>query len=72
MRQLFIADGVRIDFRILAEDAVHLGRLEQNFGLQLPGTQCRRSVCGHVRVARAAGQNDDAAFSPDGGWPGGE
>ena len=62
VRQLLVADGVRVLLGVVAVDAVDLGRLQQDVGLQLAGPQGGGGVGGHERVAGAAGEDDDAAL----------
>src|SRR5436853_482166 len=62
VRQLFIADGMRVDFGVFAKNAVDLRRLEKDVGLQFAGPQGGGGVGGDIRVAGSSSENNDAPF----------
>ena len=51
--QLAVEHGVRVLLRIVAEDAVHAGGLQQDVGVEFQGPLGGRRVGGHERAARA-------------------
>src|SRR5262249_25950223 len=60
--QLLIANGVRVQLRVVAVNAVHLGRFQEDIRLQLTGTQGGGGVRGDERVAGSAREDDDPAL----------
>ena len=60
--ELAVEDGVGILFGIVAEDAVHAGGLQEDFGLQFQCPLGGGRVGGDERAAGAAGQDDDPAL----------
>ena len=55
-------DGIRVRLGVGVVDAVDLGRLHDALGVDLERAQRGGRVGGEVRVARAGGEDDDAAL----------
>ena len=60
--ELSVALGVGVRHRVAVVDAVDLGRLEQDLGVDLDGAQGGRRVGREVRVAGAGHEHRDAAL----------
>src|SRR6478736_3429362 len=61
-RELVVFDGVVVLFRVLVVDAVHLGGLHDDVGVQFRGAEGGGGVGGEIRVAGAGDEDDDAAL----------
>ena len=60
--EALVAGGGRVLHRVRVVDAVHLGGLEQDLGVDLHGAQRRGRVGGEVRVAGAGDEDRHAAL----------
>ena len=62
---------VGLDHRVGVVDAVDLGGLQDDVGLDFHRAQRRGGVGAEVRIAGAGAEDDDAALFRGGGWRGG-